>query len=208
MGPDSTILVKSFSLLLVNACCFTSRIFQCAQQLPFFFCFCVVCWMLRRGAAGRLVKQTTGKIKKKLFTDRSFSGCFVHWIFFLLLQTVLWMFWTKELFFPLTDLSLDLQDKVFFLSYRSFSNGCSGEWKFCSCNRSFSGCSGEKTITKSNSSTFVMSLKISFFNMDVGGDSKWLFFPGRLFGSTQAIQQRDCTARSSDPFLQPTIYTW
>jgi hypothetical protein len=24
------------------------------------------------------------------------------------------MFWTKELFFPLTDLSLDLQDKDFF----------------------------------------------------------------------------------------------
>jgi hypothetical protein len=33
----------------------------------------------------------------------------------------------------------------------------------------------KNTITKSNSTTFVMSLKISFFKMDVGGDSKCFF---------------------------------
>lgn len=198
--------------------------FPMCSTASFFFCFCVMCWMLRRGAVGGLVKQTTGKIKKKFFTDRSFCRCSGQ-KYFLFLQIFLWMFCTLNFFSPLTDCSLDVLDKgtvfssyrsfsgssgqrFFFFSYRSFSNGCSGEWKFCSCNRSFSGCSGEKTITKSNSSTFVMSLKISFFNMDVGGDSKWFFCPGRSFGSTQAIQQRDCTARSSDPFLQPTIYTW
>ncbi len=198
--------------------------FPMCSTASFFFCFCVVCWMLRRETAGGLVKQTTGKIKKKFFTDRSFSRCSGQ-KYFLFLQIFLWMFCTVNFFSPLTDCSLDVLDKgtvfssyrsfsgssgqrFFFFAYRSFSNGCSGEWKFCSCNRSFSGCSGEKTITESNSSTFVMSLKISFFNMDVGGDSKWFFFPGRWFGSTQAIQQRDCTARSSDPFLQPTIYTW
>ncbi len=170
--------------------------FPMCSTASFFFCFCVVCWMLRRETAGGLVKQTTGKIKKKFFTDRSFSRCSGQ-KYFLFLQIFLWMFCTVNFFSPLTDCSLDVLDKgtvfssyrsfsgssgqrFFFFAYRSFSNGCSGEWKFCSCNRSFSGCSGEKTITESNSSTFVMSLKISFFNMDVGEDSKWFFLPWQV----------------------------
>jgi hypothetical protein len=47
-----------------------------------------------------------------LLTDLSLDVLYSEF-FFLLLQIVLWMFWTKELFFPPTDLSLDLQDKDF-----------------------------------------------------------------------------------------------
>jgi hypothetical protein len=83
------------------------------------------------------------------------------------------MFWTKELFFPLTDLSLDLQDKDFFSSLIDLSQMDVQECEnFAPVVDLSLDLQEKKTITKSNSSTFVMSLKISFFNMDVGGDSK------------------------------------
>jgi hypothetical protein len=82
--------------------------------------------MLHREPAGGLVKQTTGKIKKKFFTDRSFSRCSGQ-KYFLFLQIFLWMFCTVNFFSPLTDCSLDVLDKeTVFSSYRSFS-GFSGQ---------------------------------------------------------------------------------